>query len=103
MRKDCGRKKLATSLLKDAQKEPSGHLKITAPPSMCETFLSRLLPKFQKEYPKISLTIDSSSIVKNLLQHGIDIALRITQVPDEAYIARLITRFCHFMLSIQAV
>ena len=27
------------------------------------------------------------------LQHGIDIALRITQIPDETYIARLITTF----------
>jgi LysR family transcriptional regulator for bpeEF and oprC len=91
--KIVGEKKLATSLLKDSQTEPSGHLKITAPPSMCATFLSELLPKFQEQYPKISLTIDSSSRLKNLLQHGIDIALRLTQVPDENYIARLITTF----------
>jgi len=90
-------KQRATSLLKDSQVEPSGHLKITAPSSMCTTFLAELLPKFQKQYPKISLTIDSSSTIKNLLQHGIDIALRITQVPDENYIARLITMF-HFVI-----
>jgi LysR family transcriptional regulator for bpeEF and oprC len=90
-------KKFATSLLKDSQTEPSGHLKISAPPSMCGTFLAELLPKFQKEYPKISLTIDSSSSVKNLLQHGIDIALRITHAPSEDNIARLITTF-HFAL-----
>lgn len=84
---------LATSLLKESQVEPSGHLKITAPPSMCNTFLGELLPKFQKKFPKISLTIDSSATVKNLLQHGIDVALRITSAPDENYIARVITTF----------
>ena len=86
-------KKQAVSLLKETQAEPAGHLKIAAPPSMCATFLAELLPKFQKEYPKISLTIDSSSKVKNLLQHGIDIALRVTHAPDERYIARLISTF----------
>lgn len=86
-------KKIATSLLKDSQAEPSGHLKITAPPSMCTTFLAELLPAFQKQYPKISLTIDVSSTIKNLLQHGIDVALRVTQVPDANYIARLLTTF----------
>ena len=86
-------KQLATSLLKDLQAEPSGHLKITAPPSMCDTFLAELLPQFQKKYPNISFTIDSSSTIKNLLQHGIDIALRITTTPDENYIARVITTF----------
>ena len=86
-------KQLATSIFTQSQTEPSGHLKITAPPSMCNTFLSELLPKFQKKHPKISLTIDSSSTVKNLLQHGIDIALRITSMPDENYIARAITTF----------
>lgn len=86
-------KQLATTLLTTSQIEPSGHLKITAPLSMCHTFLSDLLPEFQKKYPKISLTIDSSSITKNLLQHGIDIALRITTTPDANYIARVITTF----------
>jgi LysR family transcriptional regulator for bpeEF and oprC len=86
-------KQLATSLLQESQAEPSGHLKITAPPSLCNTFLSELLPEFQKKYPKISLTIDASSSIKNLLQHGIDIALRITSTPDENTIARMITTF----------
>ncbi len=86
-------KQLATSLMNDSHIEPSGHLRITAPPSMCTTFLAELLPKFQKQYPKISLTIDASSAIKNLLQHGIDVALRITQTPDENYIARLLTSF----------
>ncbi len=90
-------KKRATSLLKESQVEPSGHLRMTAPPSMCATFLAALLPKFQEQYPKISITIDASSTIKNLLQHGIDIALRITQIPDENYIARLITTF-HFVI-----
>lgn len=90
-------KQVATVILKESQVEPAGHLKITAPPSMCTTFLAQLLPKFQAQYPKISLTIDSSSTVKNLLQHGIDIALRITHVPDENYIARLLTSF-HFVI-----
>lgn len=83
----------ATSRIKDLQKEPSGCLSITAPPSMCSTFLAELLPKFQEQYPRISLNIDSRAKVLNLLQHGIDLALRVTTNPDENSIARLITTF----------
>lgn len=86
-------KEIATDMMKESQVEPSGHLKVSAPPSMCASFLADLLPQFLKKYPKINLTIDSSSTVKNLLQHGIDIALRITHLPDENYIARLVTNF----------
>jgi len=91
--KIVGEKKLAASRLKDSKDVASGHLTITAPPSMCATFLAELLPKFQKLYPQITLTVDSSSKVLNLLQHGIDLALRATPIPDENCVARLITTF----------
>lgn len=86
-------KKAALAVLNDAKTIPSGLLKITAPPSLCDTVLVNLLPMFQLLYPNITLDIDSSANVKNLLQHGMDIALRITHLPDERYIAKLITTF----------
>lgn len=86
-------KQLAFSLLKETQDEPAGQLRITAPLSFCETVLAELVPKFQQKFPKISLAIDASSSVKNLLQHNIDLALRITTEPDENYIARIIANF----------
>jgi len=86
-------KQTATDLLKASQLAPSGSLKISAPPSLCSTYLGEVLTKFQKKYPAISLVVDSSSTVKNLLQHGIDLALCITSEPNENYIARVITTF----------
>lgn len=86
-------KQLAQALIKEGNALPLGNLKVTAPPSMCSSFLAKYLPQFLTQYPKINLNIDASSTVKNLFQHGIDIALRITHTPDENLIARLITCF----------
>lgn len=86
-------KQFSISQLKEFQSEPSGQLKVTAPPSMCNTFLAELIPAFQKKHQQISLIFDSSSGIKNLEQHGIDIALRITTTPDENYIAKMIMTF----------
>jgi DNA-binding transcriptional LysR family regulator len=86
-------KQQSAFILKELQTTPSGHLKISASPSMCSSFLLDLLPEFQKHYPQISIELDSSSAVKNLLQHGIDLALRITHTPNENSIARILTSF----------
>lgn len=82
--------------LNELKEGPAGHLKITAPHSICNTLLADCLSEFQQTYPMISLTIEASSTIKNLSQHGIDIALRLTPLPDENCIARLITTF-HFI------
>lgn len=86
-------KNLALSFVEELQTEPSGNLKISAPPSMCSTILSKIIPKFLAKYPKISLTIDASSTQLDLIKNDIDLALRITNNPQPNYIAKLISSF----------
>lgn len=86
-------KQRAASQLKKLMTEASGHLKITLPASLCQHYLINHLSEFQRRYPNIALTIDASASVKNLLQHNIDIALRLTAQPDENHVARLIGAF----------
>ncbi len=86
-------KQAALALLQDTQAEPSGQLRVTAPPSMCATFLPALLTDFLRRYPKVSLAVEASSTVVNLLQQGMDVALRVTSLPDENSVARLLATF----------
>ncbi len=41
---------MAVSSLQDLQSEPAGQLKISAPPSMCATFLHARLAAFLEKY-----------------------------------------------------
>lgn len=86
-------KNLALSLVEELQTEPSGNLKISAPPSMCSTILTKIIPKFLDKYPKITLTVDASSTQLDLIKNDIDLALRITNNPQPNYVARLISSF----------
>jgi LysR family transcriptional regulator for bpeEF and oprC len=79
--------------VKNIKNEPTGHLKISAPPSMCASYLSVLLPLFVNAYPHITVELESSVKVKDLITSGIDIAIRMTRKPDENYIARLLGDF----------
>lgn len=86
-------KQLAAAITKINSEEPQGLLKISAPPSMCNSFLAEFIPLFLKNNSQLSIAIDASATVKNLIQHEIDLALRVTNTPDENYIAKLITEF----------
>jgi len=86
-------KNLALSLVEELQTEPSGNLKISAPPSMCSTILAKMIPQFLASYPKITISVDASSTQLDLIKNDIDLAIRITNNPQPNYIARLISSF----------
>jgi LysR family transcriptional regulator for bpeEF and oprC len=92
-KKIIAEKNTALHAIESLKNEPSGHLKISAPPSMCASYLALLIPKFIAVYPKITVELDSSVALKNLLRDKIDIAIRMTRKPDPNYIARLLGEF----------
>lgn len=69
----------AQNLLDDLRAEPTGHLKLSASPSLTATFMAQLLPGFIARYPKLIVEMEASSKVGDLEKEGIDIALRITR------------------------
>ncbi len=79
--------------MESIKNEPAGHLKVSAPPSMCASYLATLLPKFLAAHPKITVELEASAVVKDLKSNRIDIAIRMTRDPDEKYVARLLGDF----------
>lgn len=86
-------KNYVLSQISNLQSEPSGLLTISASPTICESVLSKLILEFKLKFPKVNLNIDASPISKNLSQHGIDIALRLTNDPDENYVAKVLKSY----------
>ncbi|MBC9882609.1 LysR family transcriptional regulator [Bradyrhizobium sp. INPA01-394B] len=81
---------------------PRGTLRLTAPVWMANTMFAGVLADYQAHYPEVCLDIDLSGRLVNLVEEGFDLALRATGEPDEALIARPITRVAFYLVAAPA-
>jgi DNA-binding transcriptional LysR family regulator len=76
------------------QKEPRGSLKVTAPKSFGTLYLSDALVSFSARYPSIRVSLileDYSFRAYDFVDHGLDVAVRLGDLPDSSLIARKIS------------
>jgi DNA-binding transcriptional LysR family regulator len=69
---------------------PKGRLRLSAPVWMANPLFASLLADFRARYPDVTLEIDLSGRLVNLVEEGFDLALRVTASPDPGLIARTI-------------
>lgn len=72
------------------QSEPRGRLRISAPESLAMSLLPEVLPRFQQEYPGLELELRISGRFIDLVEEGIDVALRVGSLDDSSLVARLL-------------
>jgi len=70
--------------------EPTGTLRITSSTDFAARGLIPLIAPFMSRYPKLSLDFDGSDAAINLVEEGIDLALRIGNLSDSNLVARKI-------------
>lgn len=69
---------------------PSGRLTVTAPHALMQSQLPELLARYLERYPAVSLNLNVTDRVVDLADEGVDVALRVGQVPDANLIVRRI-------------
>jgi DNA-binding transcriptional LysR family regulator len=69
---------------------PKGRLRLTAPVWMANALFAGLLADYRTRYPDVTLEVDLSGRMVNLVEEGFDLALRVTAAPDPGLIARTI-------------
>lgn len=74
--------------LKDKSEEPSGNLHISAPTLFGRNYLIPILAEFTTLYPQINLEITLLDRPVDLLDEGIDIAIRIGELEDSSLLRR---------------
>lgn len=74
--------------VRSASGAPTGRLRVTAPLSFGRLRLLPLLLDFARAYPDIRLDVDLSDAVRNLVDDGYDIAIRIGSPTDSSLMAR---------------
>ena len=78
-----------------------GRLRLSIPPSF-EPWWA-LLRSFQHRYPDIQLSVYSTERRVDLIQDGVDVALRVGAVADESLIARRIVVYRHVLVASPAL
>ena len=70
------------------QNDPRGRLRISAPESLAISLLPDVLPSFQQTYPRLELDLRITGCFVDLVEEGIDVALRVGTLDDSSLIAR---------------
>lgn len=75
----------AVSLSKTA---PRGHLRVTSSVAFGETQLAPIMPEFLDRYPEVTLELNLSDGVVDLVEEGMDVAVRQGKLSNSAMVAR---------------
>jgi DNA-binding transcriptional LysR family regulator len=76
-----------TALGEQRRAEPSGRLRVSMPSDFANLLLADSLAAFVALHPRIELEIDLSPRRVDLLAEGFDLAVRMGELPDDAYLA----------------
>jgi DNA-binding transcriptional LysR family regulator len=74
----------ADEALASVRAEPSGTVRITCPVTLAQTTVGPLLPRFLAAHPLVRVDMQVSNRVVDLVQEGVDIALRVRTVVEDS-------------------
>ncbi len=77
----------------DISAEPAGALRVSAPAFINNGPQEKALWGFAKRYPNVAITLHSSDIPVNMVAEGIDIGIRLGELPDSSLQCRKIGTF----------
>lgn len=78
----------AEAAVSEAQGQPRGVVRVTAPRDLGSTMLAWAMPKFSEMYPEVEVVFELSGRYLDLIAEGIDVAIRAGKRADSTLIAR---------------
>ena len=82
----------AHAMLSRSREAPRGRLRVSAP-IVGHHFLLPLIPGFVARHPEVELDINFSDRAVDLIDDGIDVAIRSGELPDSRLVSRSLQRF----------
>ncbi|MEK0268031.1 LysR substrate-binding domain-containing protein [Stenotrophomonas rhizophila] len=80
---------------------PKGRLRLSLPPAFEPWW--ELLSRFQLQYPDIQLQVHTTERRIDLIEDGIDVALRVGAITHEAMVARRVLEYRHLLVASPAL
>lgn len=81
------------SAIHDTHREPRGLLRIAGPRTLGDMELGQAVMEFLRQEPLISIEMNLEDRFVDLVEEGIDVAVRITELADSSLIARKLAPF----------
>jgi len=78
----------AEEIAREADARPRGRLVVAAPLMFGRLHVAPVLSRYLREFPEVTAELLLSDRFANLIEDGIDVAIRIGQLPDSGLIAR---------------
>lgn len=72
--------------------EPQGQLRITCSIAMGERFIAPIVGAFAEAHPRLSVVIDLTNRMTDIIAEGYDVAIRTGEISDQRLAARLLAR-----------
>lgn len=83
--------------LRSEHNQPEGILRINAPVSFSELTLMPILADFTQRYPDVTVKLELADRFVDLIEEGVDLAIRIGELPDSSLIVRKLTEMKMFL------
>lgn len=83
----------AEAALSQHQAMPSGRLMVSAPIAFGEVYLAPIIAGFLVRHPKVTIDLSLADRFVNVVEEGIDVALRVGTLADSSLIARRLGTF----------
>ena len=78
----------ALALLADRRPRPSGVVRVTAPAYTGSTRIARSLGAFALAHPEISIELDATNVIRDLVQDGFDFGVRVGSFASPDFVTR---------------
>lgn len=78
----------AQEAVQDVHAEPSGRLRVATPVSMGSSLIAPLIAKYQQRFVQVEIELVLEHGMANLVDEGIDLAVRVGALPDSGLVAR---------------
>jgi DNA-binding transcriptional LysR family regulator len=78
----------AEQLVTDMQVAPRGRVRVTAPIDLSTRYLGAIVAEFLAAHPEITVELDASDRLVDLIDEGYDVGIRIGPMPESSLIAR---------------
>ncbi|WP_337268457.1 LysR family transcriptional regulator [Oryzifoliimicrobium ureilyticus] len=81
-----------------ARSEPAGTLRIATSLPIGIHIIAPVLPSFRQQFPNVSIDLRLSDQIVDLIEEGIDIAIRIGELPDSSLLSKRLSslRLCAY-------
>lgn len=85
--------------INDRQSEVSGTLRLSIPPNIADILVAPIICGYQQAYPKTKIKVLVTERDVDLIEDGVDIALRVGKLEDSSLIARPLLSYRHLLVA----